>query len=84
MVEVVVEVVEVAATRDVEVTTIVPHLRPLPKNLSMNEENLRGLREGWQVGTALNSQGRVGLSGEWSMLERYELIEETILVLSFC
>ena len=78
------EAVVVAATWEVEVTTMVPHLTPLPENLSMDEENLRCLREDWQVGTALDSQGGVELSGEWSILERDELIEETILVLSFC
>ena len=66
----VVEVVEVAATWEVEVTTMVPHLTLLPENLAMNEENLRGLREGWQVGTALDSQGGGEILGEWSLLER--------------
>ena len=75
-----VEVVEVAATRDVEVTTIVPHITPLLENLTMNEENLRCLREDWQVGTALDSQGGVELSGEWSLLER----DEVFLLEPFC
>ena len=75
-----VEVVEVAATRDVEVTTIVPHITPLLENLTMNEENLRCLREDWQVGTALDSQGGGELSGEWSLLER----DEVFLLEPFC
>ena len=58
------------AAQEVEVTAMVPHLTPLPENLAMNVENLMVLREGWQVGTALDSHGGGELSGEWSLLER--------------
>ena len=78
-----VDAMEVAAIRQVDVMTMVPHLTPLPENLAMNEENLRVLREDWEAGTAMDSQAGVGLLGEWSLLEHDELVEETIIVLSF-
>ena len=35
------------------------------------------------MGTALDSQGGVGLLGEWSLLEHDEIYERTVRVLSF-
>ena len=77
-----VEVVEVAATQEVEVMAMAMalHLIHLPVNRAMSEGNLRVLREGWQVGTALDSQGGVELSVEWSLLER----DEVFLSEPFC
>ena len=70
-----VEAVEVAATQEVEVMAMgmAPHLIHLPVNRAMSEGNPRTQREDWEVGTALDSQGGVGLSGEWSLLERDEV-----------
>ena len=69
-----VEDVEVAATQEVEELAmemeIAPHLIHLLVNRAMSEGNPRTQREGRQVGTALGSRGGVGLSGEWSLLER--------------
>ena len=73
-----VEVVEVAV--EVMAMAMAPHLIHLPVNPTMSEGNLRVLREGWQVGTALDSQGGVELSGEWSLLER----DEVFLLEPFC
>ena len=68
-----VEDVEVEVEAMAIAMAMAPHLTPLPVNRAMNVENLMVLREGWQVGTALGSQGGVGLSGEWSLLERDEV-----------
>ena len=80
-----VEVVEVAATQEVDIMemAMAPHLIHLPVNRAMSEGNLRVLREDWEVGTAMDSQAGVELLGEWSLLEHDELVEETIIVLSF-
>ena len=79
-----VEDVEVAATQEGEELAmemeIAPHLIHLPVNPTMSEGNLRVLREDWEVGTALDSQGGVGLLGEWSLLER----DEVLLSEPFC
>ena len=71
---------DVVVAVEVMAMAMAPHLTPLPENLAMNEENLMVPREGWQVGTALGSRGGVGLSGEWSLLER----DEVFLSEPFC